>query len=108
MSRPKRVGELEQLALLAVWRLEVACGGEVRDELATRADRDLTLGAVYLTLVRLENKGHLESTLGEPRPVAGGKARRRFRITEQGIEALHAIRERMNRMWEGLEAAPGS
>jgi DNA-binding PadR family transcriptional regulator len=102
------VGELEQLVLLALVRLDgEAYGMEVRREIERRTGRDLSIGAIYTTLDRLERKGHLDSRLGEPTAERGGKAKRHYRIRASGRRALHDARSALDRMWEGLaEAGP--
>ena len=95
--------DFEQQVLLAVWRLgEEAYGGSVRDELEERADKSVTQGAVYVTLVRLEKKGMLRSWMSDPTPIRGGKAKRCFEILPSGIEGLRAARSAMDRLWDGL------
>ena len=95
--------DFEQQVLLAVWRLgEGAYGATVRSELEERTGRDIAQGAVYVTLIRLEKKGLLTSRLSDPTPVRGGKAKRFFSITRDGIEGVEAARAAMDRLWEGL------
>ena len=61
------LGEFEQLVLLALLRLgDEAYGMTVRREIEERAARDVSIGAVYATLDRLEEKGLVKSRLGEP------------------------------------------
>jgi DNA-binding PadR family transcriptional regulator len=96
-------GDFEQQILLAVWRLgDGAYGSAVRDELEVRTGRDVAHGAVYATLVRLEKKGLLRSSLSDPTPVRGGKAKRFFEITPAGITGVRVARETMDRLWDGL------
>lgn len=95
--------DFEQQVLLAVWRLgEGAYGVSVRDELEDRTGRDLAHGAVYVTLVRLERKGFLRSSLSDPTPVRGGKAKRCFAITPAGVEGLRDARRALDNLWDGL------
>jgi PadR family transcriptional regulator, regulatory protein PadR len=95
--------DFEQQVLLAVWRLgEGAYGVSVRDELEDRAGRDVAHGAVYVTLVRLERKGFLRSSLSDPTPVRGGKAKRCFAITPAGIVGLREARRALDSLWDGL------
>ena len=55
-----RLGSLELAALLAVARLgSEAYGLAVRRDLADRTGHDYSVGAVYTTLQRLEDKGFL-------------------------------------------------
>lgn len=97
--------DIEQQILLAVWRLEEeAYGVPIQDELERLTGRSMTSGALYTTLVRLESKGWLRSTMGDPTPERGGKAKRFFSITPDGARALHSAREAMERLWEGLDA----
>ncbi len=111
MAEAKMPSDFEQQVLLAVWRLgEQAYGTSVRDELEARTGRELAQGAVYVTLVRLEKKGLLLSRLADPTPVRGGKAKRYFEITPQGVAGVQAVRRTMDNLWEGLpdvEAAEG-
>lgn len=102
------MGELEQLVLLAVIRLEgEAYGMEVRREIEQRTGRDVSIGAVYTTLDRLERKGHLDFRLGEPTAERGGKAKKHYRIRASGRRALRDARRALDRMWEGVaEAGP--
>jgi len=100
--------DFEQQVLLAAWRLgDEAYGATVREELETRTGRVIAQGAVYVTLIRLEKKNLLTSRLSDPTPVRGGKAKRFFSITPEGIEGVKAARAAMDRLWDGLpEAAP--
>ena len=96
-------GDFEQQVLLAVWRLdEDAFGATVRDEIESRSGRSVAQGAVYVTLMRLEKKGLLVSRLSDPTPVRGGKAKRLFRITPEGVAGVREVRRVMDRLWDGL------
>lgn len=98
------LGEFEQLALLAVLRLGNAPhGAAIRKELARSAGRDVALSTVYVTLMRLEEKGFVTSWLGEPTGRRGGKARRHFRVEPAGVTAAREARDALLRMWEGVE-----
>ena len=103
MGKGKFLGEFEQLVLLAVLRLEGdGYGMTVRREIQRRTGRDVTIGAVYATLERLETKGHLSSWEGESTPVRGGRARRHFRVEPRGRKALDDSKHMLERMWEGI------
>lgn len=102
------LGELEYLVLLGVGRLEGdGYGVTIRRELAARAGRSLSLGAIYSTLYRLEEKGHVSSERGEATAERGGRAKRLFRLEASGARALAETRRRLERMWEGLELDVG-
>ncbi len=97
------MGEFEQLVLLAVLRLgDEAYGMAVRQELEDRTGRDVSYGAVYTTLDRLERKGFASHRLGEASPQRGGRARKYFRVEPAGREALRETRDLFDVMWEGV------
>ncbi len=105
MTSKSLLGELEQIALMAVRRLDHdAYGAAIRDEIEGWTGRSLSVSAIYVTLMRLEKKGHVRSWLADPTPVRGGKAKRYFEILPTGIEALQRARATMDRIWADLDA----
>jgi len=107
MTKRDYLGEFESVVLLAVARLgSEAYGMRIRREIHERAERDVSIGAVYATLERLESKGYVSSSEGEPVPAREGRARRYFVLTGAGVLALRAFRQIQNRMWAGLRLRP--
>lgn len=101
---PMLLAEFELLVLLAVLhRGDTAYAVSVHDELVRRSRRRVSTGAVYVTLDRLERKGLLRSRLGDSTPERGGRAKRFYTLSAQGLAALRAERAVMRRMWDGLE-----
>lgn len=97
------MGEFETLVLLAVLRLgNDAYGMEVRAEIEKRTGREISYGAVYTALDRLERKGFVSFQLGEATPERGGRARKYFRVEAAGREALRAAHRAMEMMWDGV------
>lgn len=104
MPRGDLLGSLEYIVLLAVVRLAPdAWGMTVRREIEQRTGRNLSIGAVYATLDRLEAKGLVSSTIGEPTSARGGRAKRHFRIEAAGQRALNASEDAIRRMTAGLK-----
>ena len=104
MARREHLGEFEQIVLLAVLRLgDDAYGVPIRLEIERRTGRSLTVGALYRTLDRLEAKGYVASSFGDPTPERGGRSRRYFRMRPLGLRTLRASRDALAAMWEGLE-----
>lgn len=68
-----------------------AYGAKIRQKLSEALGRDVAIGQVYITLSRLENKGYVSSTMGNPEPVRGGRAKRLFKIEAPGIKALEIV-----------------
>lgn len=110
MPKGSHLGDLEELVLLAVRRLgEDADGGKVREQLAEHAERSVSVSTIYVTLMRLEEKGYARSWKGEPSGTRGGKAKRQYALTPEGIDALERVRAVRERMWDraGAHAAHG-
>jgi len=99
------LAEVEQMVLLAVLRLaEGAYALQVLEELDREAGHAVSRGSLYKTLERLGTKGLVVWDMEEGTPVRGGHPRRRFRVTDLGIEALGESRQRLLNLWTGVEA----
>lgn len=100
------LGEFEQIVILAVLRLdERAYGVTVRQEIESRTGREVSIGAIYATLDRLEMKGYVRSQLGEPTAERGGRSKRFFRVTAKGMFVLQRTHQAVNNMIKGLKLA---
>ena len=98
------LGDFEQLVLLGVLRLaEDAYGAAIRQEIAQRSGRDVSINAVYTTLDRLETKGLLRSWIGEPTPQRGGRRRKFYALRPAGLVALRQAYRAFTAMADGLE-----
>jgi DNA-binding PadR family transcriptional regulator len=105
MGKGEFLGEFEQLVLLALIRLgDEAYGMSVRRELESRTERNVSIGAVYATLDRLESKGWVKSKLGDTSAERGGRARKCFIITGAGARALERSQQALRHMLAGLPA----
>jgi PadR family transcriptional regulator PadR len=99
------LGEFEELTLLTVMGLgDEAYGVAVQQKLERDARRQVSLGAVYAALNRLERKGLVVSSQGEATPEPGGRRKRMYAMTPDGRQALRAIRNTRNRIWRLLES----
>jgi DNA-binding PadR family transcriptional regulator len=100
MEKNLRLGQFEELVLLALLRLreEDAYGVPIRREIVERTGRDVSFGALYTTLDRLKRKGYITSRIGDPTPERGGRAKRYFKIEAAGMEALYSSQEAIARM----------
>lgn len=97
------LGEFEQTVLVTVARLrDKAYGVPIRKKLSELTGKEVSVGAVYTTLDRLEEKGLVVSHRGDPTPERGGRAKRFFRITAPGLRALEEAREVKQRVWSGF------
>lgn len=106
---PDPLGEFEQLVLLALLQLGgEAYGVTVQQELATRARREVSLGTIYKTLLRLEAKEMVLSRVGEPTAERGGRRKKHYMVTASGGRALRHSLGALRKMARGLDAAWGS
>lgn len=79
------VGEFEYLLLTAAARLnEQAYGAAIRRLLA-EVGRPVSIGALYTTIDRLEQKGLVTTWMGEATAERGGRAKRMVRVTAEGL-----------------------
>jgi DNA-binding PadR family transcriptional regulator len=83
---------------------EDAHAGAIQEILADRGEREARIGSIYVTMTRLEERGMVESSMGEPTAERGGKAKRLYRVTPAGRVALHHSRRILEQMWDGLPA----
>src|SRR5579871_2376446 len=98
------LGEFEKIVLLALVRLgDKAYGNAIRRTVEERIGRAPSVGALYTTLERLEDKGMVSSFWGEATPERGGRPKRYFRLEAPGIQALEESRQMHERMWQGVE-----
>jgi PadR family transcriptional regulator PadR len=97
------IGPFEQAVLLALIRLNKdAYGRAILNEVQVRLDRDVSAGAVYATLERLEAKGMASSKLAPGTAIRGGRARRYFVPTAAGIRALNDAKSATENLWQGV------
>jgi PadR family transcriptional regulator, regulatory protein PadR len=109
MARGPTIGQFEQLVLTAVLSLrDDAYGVSIHGRVAElAAPKVVSLGAVYVTLDRLEDKGFVTSWLSDPTPERGGRAKRCYRLQALGERVLRESAESVHRMHEVLSAAWG-
>ncbi|MGH7573835.1 MAG: PadR family transcriptional regulator [Longimicrobiales bacterium] len=104
MTERRSLAEFEFYVLLAVARLgEDAYGVPIRREIETRGGRKVSMGAIYATLARLEEKGLVEFRYSEPLPVRGGRSRKLVSLTRSGRVALAGSATGLQRMMKGLD-----
>ncbi len=98
------LGEFEQVVLLAILRIgEDAYGVTIRSEIEARTSRNPAPGALYTTLDRLEDKGFVNSRMGDPTPQRGGRAKRFFEVSAAGADAVARAQRSYQRLLEGLQ-----
>jgi len=100
LSRP------EELVMLSIWHLkENAYLVTIREHVSGIAEKEWSVGAIYVPLDRLSKIGFVETYLGESTPERGGRRKKFYRLTKSGFESLVETQKMHNRLWEGF---PGS
>ena len=95
--------DFELMILLAALRADdEAYGVAIAREIETTTGRTVMLGAVYAALERLERTGHVASNVGEPTAARGGRAKRFFRVTAQGLRSVKDTQRALIALWTGL------
>lgn len=93
----------EELVLLAVWRLQNnAYTVPIREQLKESTGKNWSLGSVYEALDRLEKKKYLESYLSEPVKSRGGRSKRIYCHTREGLKAMIELKNMSENAWEGI------
>jgi PadR family transcriptional regulator PadR len=101
-------GEFEQMVLLAILRLgDGAYALAIVRELDRQVEREVSRGALYKTLERLESKGHVVWSTEAATPDRGGHPRRLFTVTPGGVEVLRSSRDALLKLWDGLDPILG-
>lgn len=94
--------DFELMILLATLRVgDEAYGVRIAEEIE-RIGRSAVLGAVYAALDRLERNRLVSSTLGDPTPERGGRAKRFFRVTPRGVRAVRDTQTALVALWTDL------
>ena len=99
----KILSRAEELVLLSVWRLqENAYGVTIRKHIIEMTGTDWSIGAIYVPLDRLTRWGYLEAIQGEPTSERGGRSKRYYKLTREGLEALNHLKQVQESMWSEL------
>jgi len=103
MRKGEYLGNFELMLMLALLRLgDDAYGVTIAQELEKHTHREVVIASVYATLERLQERGLVRSRLGESTPERGGRAKRYFHITADGIREVRDARRALTNMWKHL------
>jgi PadR family transcriptional regulator PadR len=94
------LGEFEELALLTIATLgDHAYGVSIQQDIETRCNRSISIGALHSTITRLEEKGFLKSWLGGATQERGGRSKRFYEITQAGKKAVAESKSLRDNLW---------
>ncbi len=97
------IGEFEEIVLLAVGVLHgKAYGVSIKEEIEQRTKREISVGALQVTLRRLEKKGYLSSKHADADTSRGGRPKLYFTLTASGKKVLEQALEVRIGFWKSL------
>lgn len=96
----------EEILLLAIWKLKAnAYGLTIRDEVKALSGRTISIGALYVSLDKLAQKGYVSRQKGLPVPERGGRHKIYYTLASSGRKALQATRELNESLWDDVPEA---
>ncbi len=100
------IGPLDQQVMLAIMRQQPkAYGVSIQQLIEERTGREYSVGAIYASLDRLEDRGYVASKPGEPTAERGGRAKLYFKLTSPGQAALQRSLRAIDSMRRGVRWA---
>lgn len=103
-STQYNLGQLEEILLIAIMRLRTnAYGVSIQRTVEEVGGRSTSLGAIYTTLERLEQKGYVSSYEGEATPQRGGRPKRYFKVEAPGLRALNDANSTRSQLMQGVD-----
>ena len=97
--------KLEENVLLTILKLkDNAYIVSIKDQLEQFSEKKLSFGALYVSLNRLIKYGYLESDIGESSSVRGGRAKKYYKLTKQGVITLKSIQRLQKLMWKDFDS----
>jgi PadR family transcriptional regulator, regulatory protein PadR len=100
----EKLGEFEELLVLAVWALgDGTYAVPIQQYIEKASGRNVSMGAVYAGLDRVERKGLVRADVGEVTRQRGGKRKRLYSITPTGRRTLHTARKVRDQIWRAIE-----
>jgi PadR family transcriptional regulator, regulatory protein PadR len=101
--------DFELMILLAILRVgEGAYGVPISLEIEAATGSPVTRASVYTALDRLQRMGLVTSVMSDPTPERGGRAKRFFTVTSEGLRAVKRAQRAFATMWKGLPQLKGN
>lgn len=99
----KLLSRQEEIVLLSIWKLkDNAYGVSVREHVSKITGRYWSIGAIYVPLDRLVEKGFIDPRQGEPTAKRGGRSKRFYTVAKKGMSALSEIKQVQDLLWDGF------
>ena len=99
----KLLSRQEEIVLLIIWKLKGnAYGVTVREYISKMTGKYWSIGSIYVPLERLVKKGYVRAYMGGPTEKRGGRSKRMYEITQEGMKVLEEIRQVHDTLWDGF------
>jgi len=96
----KILSKLEENVLLVILKLEDnAYIVTIKTTLEKYLKKNISFGALYLSLNRLTRDKYLRTEIGDPTSQKGGRAKKYYRITREGVLKLKEVHTLQRKMW---------
>ena len=100
-----QLGEFEEVVMLTMGVLhEEGHGVSIKNDIETRLNRNVSVGALQSALKRLENKGYLRSKEGESTAERVGRSSRYSYMATSSKRALEFVRNCKNSLSDAIRS----
>lgn len=97
----KLLSRQEEIVLLSIWKLKGnAYGVTIREFISEITGKYWSVGSIYVPLDRLVEKGLVSTFQGLPTKRRGGRSKRFYEVTPEGIKVLHEIKQVQETLWK--------
>lgn len=98
-----QLGEFEEIVILTIGILNnEAYSVSIKEEIESRLQRSVSMGALHTALIRMEEKGYLKSYAGDTNEDRQGRPKRYFEITAMGKKAMQYAKETREQLWRAI------
>lgn len=95
----------EEILLLAIWQLKGnAYGVTLREYISKVTGKYWSIGSIYVPLDKLAERGYVKTYQGAPTEKRGGKSKRYYDLTKEGLNALDQIKAVQDTLWAGFSS----
>ena len=99
----KLLSRQEEIVLLAIWKLKGnAYGVTIREYISEVTGKYWSIGSIYVPLDKLTERGYVTTYRGQPTDKRGGRSKRFFELTHEGMKALEEMRQVQDTLWDGF------
>lgn len=93
----------EEQVLLAVWDLkDTAYLLSIKEYLSKITKEDWSVGVIHKPLLQLERKGFIKSHIGAATAKRGGRRKKIYSVTQQGIDELKTLKKEQDKLWKNF------